>query len=200
MNLISRKPKLAIADETDVVAALHRRINEMAEDDKLDLELQIALEKTTGSVGADGAAANLAQAEAFLSGAEFNVHDKPTVSHLDVVVARRVRALALKIASSRFTQLAAERASKIWDSYFTEIAEIEKRRIMLVCELQRTNRAREKLRGKITEAGGTGYLSTDGAGFLGFGDEFAEIQWAANRLIADGICTKAEIEKARSDG
>jgi hypothetical protein len=71
--------------------------------------------------------------------------------------------------------------------------------MMLVFELQRTNRARETLRAKITAAGGAGYLSTDGAEFLGFGDEFAEIQWAANRLVADKIATKAEIEKARSD-
>jgi hypothetical protein len=71
---------------------------------------------------------------------------------------------------------------------------------MLVFELQRVNRAREKLREKITAAGGAGFLSTDGVEFMGFGDEYAEIQWAANRLIADGIATASEIKKARSDG
>ena len=107
---------------------------------------------------------------------------------------------ALKIGESRIHILATARAERIWAGYFSEIAEIEKRRVMLVCELQRTNRAREKLRTKITKSGGAGFLATDGVEFLGFGDEYAEIKWAANRLVADGIATVAEIEKARSDG
>jgi hypothetical protein len=197
MNMISRKPKLAIADETDVVAALQRRIVEMIEDDKLDLKQLIELEKTTSSAGSV-AAANVAQAEAFISGAEFSVRERE-VSQLDALVARRkIRALAIKIASSRHAQLAAERAAQIWQSHFAEIAEMEKRRVLLAIELQRTNRARERLRDKITKAGGAGFLSSDGVELLGFGDVDDEIQWAVNRLIADGVATLAEIEKARS--
>jgi hypothetical protein len=66
--------------------------------------------------------------------------------------------------------------------------------------LQKTNRAREKLRQKINEAGGAGYLPTDGVDLLGFGDVHDEISWAANRVLTDGIATRAEIEKAKSNG
>jgi hypothetical protein len=202
MNMLNRKPsRLAPADDnTDVIAALHRRIVEMQDDDKADLERQIALEGTAGPAGAEGNAANLAQAEEFLSGAEFTMRDKPASLLATLVARRQVRALALKIAGSRHTQLAAERAAQIWQSHFAEIAEMEKRRVLLAIELQRTNRAREQLREKITKAGGTGFLSSDGVDLLGFGDAHDEIQWAANRLVADGIATVAEIEKARSDG
>jgi hypothetical protein len=104
---------------------------------------------------------------------------------------------ALKIGESRRHVLATARAEQIWDSYFPETAAIEKRRVMLVLELQRVNRAREKLREKITKAGGAGYFSTDGVELLGLGGD-AEINWAAKRLIADGIANESEIEKARS--
>lgn len=44
-----------------------------------------------------------------------------------------------------------------------------------------------------------GYLPTDGAEFLGLGDlAEGDAYWGCERLIADGIATKAEIEKAKS--
>jgi hypothetical protein len=201
MNMLNRKPpKLASVDDTDIVAALHRRIVEMQDDDKADLARLIALEGTMGSAGAEGAAADVVQAEEFLSGAEFTMRDKPASQLATLIARRKVRALALKIASSRHFHLAAERAAQIWMSHFSEIAEMEKKRVFLALELQRTNRAREKLREKIAKAGGAGFLSTDGAGLLEFGDVHDRVSWAAGRLIADGLVTKAEIEKARSDG
>ena len=199
MNMLNRKPKLVSVEDTDIIAALHRRIVEMQDDERADVARRIELEGTSGSA-AEGPDADVSQAEELLSGAEFTMRDKPASQLVTIIARQKVRALALKIASSRHFNLAAERAAQIWQNHFAEIAEMEKRRVMLALELQRTNRAREKLREKIAKAGGAGYLSTDGAEFLGFGDEYAEIQWAANRLISDGICTKAEIEKARSDG
>ena len=69
----------------------------------------------------------------------------------------------------------------------------------MALELQRTNRKRERLREKITRAGGAGFLSTDSADLLGLG-ELEEVNWAVERVIADNIATRAEIEKVRSDG
>ncbi len=106
---------------------------------------------------------------------------------------------ALKIGRDRQHRLATEKAGEIWADYFSQIAEIEKRRVLLALELQRINRAREKLREKITASGGAGYLSTDSAELLGLGDDEV-VRWAAERLIADGICTVVEIERAKSDG
>jgi hypothetical protein len=158
------------------------------------------VERTVGAAQFD-ITADLAQAEAMLEGKKFVASREKPVSQLAALHAeRKAIAHAVKIGGSRLHLLTTARSAKIWAAHFSEIAEIEKRRVMLVFELQRTNRAREKLREKITGAGGAGFLSTDGVDFLGFGDEYAEIQWAAKRLVADGICTKAEIERARSDG
>ncbi len=138
---------------------------------------------------------------AVLAGQPFVATREKPVSPLESTLAyRRTLAAAIKMGSERRSVLSIERSDRIWASYSAETAAIEKRRMMLVFELQRTNRARETLRAKITAAGGTGYLATDGIELLGLRDEFAEIQWAANRLIADKIASLAEIEKARSDG
>src|SRR5260221_3644722 len=159
----------------------------------------LTVEKTTATAQFDGAA-NLAQAEALLNGAQFVASREKPLSQLAALYAERdVIDRALKIGESRRQVLATARAEQIWDSYFPETAAIEKRRVMLVFELQRVNRAREKLREKITKAGGGGFLSTDGVELLGLGGD-AEINWAAKRLIADGIANESEIEKARSDG
>jgi hypothetical protein len=165
-------------------------------------ETIITVEKSSPAAQFDVNADITAQAEAMLKGAQFVAsRERPPLSQLAALYAERdALDRALKIGESRMYILATARAERIWAGYFSEIAEIEKRRVMLAFELQRTNRAREKLREKITKAGGAGYLSTDGPEFLGFGDEIAEIQWAARRLVADKIATKAEIEKARSDG
>jgi hypothetical protein len=200
MNMIARKSQSAPAPFEDDLARLTQRCTVMSARRADVHETIIAVEKTTAFAQFD-ATADLAQAEAMLSGAPFVASREKPLSQLAALYAERdALDRALKIGQSRINTLAAERASQIWASHFAEIAEIEKRRVMLVFELQRTNRAREKLREKITKAGGAGYLATDGVEFLGFGDEYAEIQWAANRLVADGIATRAEIEKARSDG
>ena len=65
-----------------------------------------------------------------LRGEEFNARDK-TISELDALIARRqVRALALKIGQSKQHRLATERAGEIWASHFTEIAAVEKQRVL----------------------------------------------------------------------
>jgi hypothetical protein len=197
---MSMIPKKSPSDSDRAIADLTSRIGEMTAREKELLERQITIETTTGAskseVGADAA-----QTEALLNGTPFVAsRDRPMSQLSEIVAERAALARALKIGAERLSRLTTERAERIWATHFAEIAEIEKRHVMLVFELQRTNRAREKLREKITKAGGAGFLSTDGVEFLGFGDEYAEIQWAANRLISDGVATRAEIEKARSDG
>ena len=198
--MIPKKSPSASADADRAIADLASRLRELRSRDKDLLKRQITIETTTGPARFD-VGADAAQAEAMLNGAPFVAsRDKPMAQLTAILAERGVIGQALKIGGSRLHLLTTARSAEIWAAHFSEIAEIEKRRVMLVFELQRTNRAREKLRAKITKAGGAGYLSTDGVEFLGFGDEYAEIQWAANRLISDGIATRAEIEKARSDG
>lgn len=79
-----------------------------------------------------------------------------------------------------------------------QIAEIEKRRVTLALELQRVNRHRERLRERITAAGWSGFLATDGRDLLGAGDVHDEVEWAAARLVTDGILTRAEVEDIRA--
>jgi hypothetical protein len=141
----------------------------------------------------------LAQAEAVLDGEKFVASREKPLSQLAALHAERdVVDHALKIGRSRQHRLATERAVEIWAAHFSEIAEMEKRRVMLALELQATNRARERLREKITKAGGAGFLSTDGVELLGLGDVQEEIHWAIERLIADGITTRREIEKVKN--
>jgi hypothetical protein len=195
MNMIARKFKPALIDGDDVLAVLDRRLHELMARDAVLLKQQIMVEKTPSVATTDR---SVERAEALLDGSPFVVSREIQISQLDAIKAERHGiAAALKIGNSKKHRLATERAGQIWAEHFSEIAEIEKRRVFLAFELQRTNRAREKLREKITRAGGAGFLSTDGVDLLGLG-ELAELQWAANRLIADGIATTAEIEKARS--
>ncbi|WMT78859.1 hypothetical protein [Bradyrhizobium sp. Ash2021] len=185
-----------------MLAVLERRISELEARDKELLEKQISLESTAGSARSDAAGAAVAEAQALLDGLPFVPSSARPMAQLDAIIAERaVIAKALKIGQSEQHRLATERAGEIWASHFAEIAKIEKRRVMLALELQQVNRVREMLREKITsKAGGPGYLPTDGVELLGLGDLREEVHWAGERLVADGIATRAEIEKARSDG
>jgi hypothetical protein len=198
MNMIARKFKTAPIDGDDVLAVLDRRLFELQVRRDAITEQILTVEKTTVNVNVVNA--NVAQAEALLDGAKFVASNDKPVSQLVALHAERDRVdLALRIGRSRQHRLATERAGEIWASHFAEIAEIEKRRVMLALELQRVNRARETLREKLVRAGGAGYLPTDGAEFLGLGDiAEGDAYWGSARLIADGIATKAEIEKAKS--
>jgi hypothetical protein len=199
MNMLKKSQSAAAPFEgEDELARLTQRCTVMRARRADVHETIITVQKTTTTAQFD-AAADLTQAEAMLNGAPFVASREKPLSQLAALYAERdALDRALKIGESRIHILATERAEQIWESYFPEIAAIEKRRVMLVFELQRTNRAREKLREKITAAGGAGFMSTDGVEFLGFGDEYTEINWAAKRLVADGIATEAEIEKAKS--
>ena len=200
MSIIQKKSSSASAEADRVIADLTSRLRELDARDRDALEQIIAIEKTTGSAQVE-AGADMAQAEALLEGKKFVASREKPVSQLAALYAeRKVIAHALKIGGNRLHLLTTARSAEIWASHFAEIAEMEKKRVFLALELQRTNRAREKLRAKITKAGGAGYLSTGGVRFLEFGDVHDEVSWAASRLIADSIATKTEIEKARSDG
>jgi hypothetical protein len=198
-NMIPKKAAQAIAADEAELAGLKRRISEMDSRAREVLEIQINLEKTSAAADNFAASSDHAAAEALLAGAKFVATRERPVSPLDAIYAeKKTLAHAIKIGNARLHILTTERAERIWAAHLPELAAIEKRRIMTAFELQRINRAREVLREKVAKAGGAGYLSTDGVELLGLGGD-AEINWAAKRLIADGICTKAEIEKARAD-
>ncbi len=198
MNMIARKLKLAPIDGGDVLAVLRRRLQELQVRREVITEEIIALEKTAAT--RIDVSTNQAQAEALLDGAPFVASREKPISQLSALHAERDTIdRALKIGRSREHQLATERTTEIWAAHFDQIAEIEKRRVMRALELQATNRKRETLREKITAAGGAGFLSTDSVALLDLGRVDDEVSWAVERLIADGIATRAEIEKARSN-
>jgi hypothetical protein len=194
---IPKKSPSAAADADRAISDLKSRLHELMARDAVVLEKIIQVEKTTGPQVDAGV--DLEQAEALLEGKKFVAPRDKAPSPLAALYAeRKVIAQALKIGGARLEILATERSAEIWTSHFVEIAEVEKKRVFLALELQKTNRARERLREKINGGGGRGFLPTDGIDLLGFGDVHDEISWSVNRLIADGVATKAEIEKARS--
>jgi hypothetical protein len=203
MNMIAKKLLRTTAhppvNGEDVLAELDRRLAEIDARDKVLLELQINLEKTSAPGRTDLGV--LAQAEELLEGKGFVASPVRPMAQLDAVIAERATIKrAMEIGLSKKHRLATERATEIWAAHFDQIAQVEKRRVMLALELQRANRDRERLREKIIKAGGAGYLSTDGVDLLGLGDIEENVKWVCERLIADGIVSRAEIEKARSDG
>ena len=201
MNAIAKKflgtSSLAPVDGEDVLAVLDHRLRELDARREIITKQIITLEKTS-SERTEGSV-DVAQAEALLQGAEFVLsRERPITALARLHAERQVIDRALAIGRSRQHRLATERAGDIWASHFAEIAEIEKRRVTLALQLQRANRDREQLREKIAKAGGAGFLSTDGVELLGLGDRRDdEIDWACERIIADGIATRAEIEKAK---
>jgi hypothetical protein len=205
MNTIAKVARLSSTaltspiDGGDVLAVLDRRLSELqSRRDAITKQIIIAEKTSPAEIGINAASA---QAEALLDGGRFAAREKPISPLAALHDERNTIDLALKIGRSRQHRLATERAGEIWASHFAEIAEIEKRRVMLALELQRVNRARETLRERLTRAGGAGYLPTDGADFLGLGDiAEGDVFWGCERLIADGIATASEIKKARSDG
>ena len=196
-NMIPKKTAQSIAADEAEIARLTRRISEMNAHASEVLKTQINLEKT--SVANFAASSDKAAAEAMIAGAPFVATRERPVSPLDAIMGeKKTLADAIKIAGASLSILVTERTERIWAAHFSEIAAIEKRRVMVVFELQSINRARGVLREKVAKAaGGPGYLSTDGVELLGLGDD-AETNWAAKRLIADGIATESEIEKAKS--
>ena len=196
----TKKTSQAIAADEAELAVLNRRIPEMDARAQEVLKKQINLEKTSSTADNFAASSDQAAAEAMVAGAPFVATRERRMSPLDAIMAeKKTLAHAIKIGNARRYILTTERVERIWAAHFSEIAAIEKRRVMVAFELQRINRARTVLREKVAKAaGGPGYLSTDGVDLLGLGDD-AETNWAAKRLVADGICSVAEIEKARAD-
>jgi hypothetical protein len=203
MNMIARNLKSSTVLSSpiggdDVLAVLDRRLGELqSRRDAITEQILIAEKAMPAEMGVSAASA---QAEALLEGAGFVASRERPVSLLAALHdERNTIDLALRVGRSRQHRLATERAGEIWARHFTEIAEIEKRRVMLGLELQRVNRARETLRERLTRAGGAGFLPTDGAEFLGLGDiAEGDVHWGCERLIADGIATASEIAKAKS--
>jgi hypothetical protein len=199
MNMIARK-QTAPVDGAAVLAVLERRLGEVQARRADVTALIIELEKTTAATRDDGHF-DLERAEALLEGDKFVASREKPISQLAALHAERtVIDKALQIGRSRQHRLAVERAGEIWAANFADIAEIEKRRVMLAIELQNTNAKREALREKLTAAGGAGVLSTDGVDLLGFTHLYDEVNWAAERLIADGVISRREIEKAKFNG
>ncbi|UFX41714.1 hypothetical protein HAP47_0020600 [Bradyrhizobium sp. 41S5] len=194
MIALKRKPTAASpVDGEDMLAALDRRLSTIEADDN---ELRAA-ELALGDYSPNGSRLTEA-AEALLAGTEFDPNAN-VVSQLDAI--RKKRAVirrALEIGYSQRERLLVERAGSIFASFFPEVAELERRRLMTVLQLQRINREREGLREKILAAGGTPYLPTDGVEFLGIGDIQDQTWECCERAISNGVVSRAEIEKARS--
>jgi hypothetical protein len=193
-----KKPAPAPISGEDEIAVLARRVDELDARDAAITRQILHLEKTTSSkIDRSG---DVAAAEALLGGETFDArHSREPMTELAALHAEReVVRRALKIGRDRLHRLKEARAEEIWASYFNEIAAIEKKRVLLAIELQNVNRKRETLREKIIAAGGTGYLTTDGAELLGLGDRIDEVAWGVDRLIADGIATAAEVKQAKN--
>jgi hypothetical protein len=198
MNMTLRKLKPAPIDGSAVLAVLKLRLRELQARRDAITKLIINLDSTT-AVSRVEVNADVAQAEALLNGEQFVAsRDKPMSQLAALHAERDVIDRALKLGGSRAHQLEIERATEVWAAHFDQIAEVEKRRVLLALQLQRANRDREKLRETIMRAGGAGYLSTDSVDLLGLGEVEEEVKWAIERVITDGICTRAEIERVKN--
>jgi hypothetical protein len=203
MNAILKKFKSTtalVAGDSDGLAALERTVRELSEADAVLTRKIITLEKTAAA--RLDQRADIAAAEALLAGEQFKLSYTPQISQIAALHAERdaVR-MALKLGNQRLQKLRDARAIEIQASYHAEIAELERRRLFCALDLQAIDREREMLRNKIRAAGGEPVLPTDGADLLGIGDrQDNDVLWCADRLVAEGIASAAEIEKVRSDG
>jgi hypothetical protein len=198
MNSPAKKLPAAPVNGADVLAALDRRLAELTADRLALIERLIVAEKTVSSARGDTVKAD-EKAQGLLDGAAFELSREipfPLVAALRAELDAIDRALA--IGRSQQHRFATERATEIWVSYWDEIAAIELRRIVLALQLQATDRQREQLRDRIVKAGGAGFLVTDGPELLGLGGAGDDIQWCVDRLVADGVATRRELEKASS--
>jgi hypothetical protein len=178
-------------DGDDKILALHQRLSELEARNASRLRSILALEKG-GNAARGGDSADLAQAKAMLQG-ELYRFQQPEISELDSLYAeRKVVKRAIELGNAEHYRLLNAREQAIWASHSAEIAALEKRRVMCALELESINRARETLRQKIGNAGGVGFLSTDGVEIV----QHDDIRWSCDRLVADGIATRAELDKA----
>jgi predicted nucleic acid-binding Zn-ribbon protein len=200
MNTAAKILPLAPANAEEELTRLRRRVGELGTRRDALTRLIIEAEKTVGA-GGDHFNSDLEQAAALLDGKKFIPSREKSFSPVEALKAERNAVdAALKLGRARLDQLTTERAGAIWASYQSEISQIEMRRVTLALQLQRTNHEREQLREKIVARGGAGCFHTDGVDLLGLTERNDDIQWAAARLIADGVCTRREMEKASSNG
>lgn len=195
MNVHAKKP-VAPAVGADVLAALDRRLGELQTERAALLERLIVAEKTVSTARGD-TPNDAEKAQSLLDGGKFTLSREmpfPLVAALRAEL--NLFDAALKIGRSQQHRLAAERATEIWTSFWAEIAAIELRRVTLALQLQSVDRQREQLRDRIAKAGGAGFLVTDGPELLGLGGSRDDVQWCVDRLVADGVATRRELEKA----
>ena len=195
-KLVSNGPRISV---NAVLEALQQRLKELnVRRDAITKQI-LAVEKNTGGEAPAFGQAREAIARAMLEGEPYQAPPANQHSVLQILMTERATIdYALKIGNSDFEKLFIQRASEIYSEHFPEIAALEKRRVLLALELQSVNRAREHLREKIHAAGAPQYLPTDGVDLLGVGDTADETHWALNRVVADGIVTRIEIEDMRN--
>src|SRR5260221_5072691 len=121
MNMLKKSQSApAPIDRDGELARLTQRCSELRARRCVVHETILTVEKPTATAQFDGAA-DLAQAEALLNGAQFVASREKPLSQLAALYAERdVIDRALKIGESRIHILATERAGQIWDSYFPE--------------------------------------------------------------------------------
>jgi hypothetical protein len=197
MNTNTASKKLSAPDDgASDLAVLDNRLRELQARRAAVIETIIVAEK---SLPASGDSTDAERAQALLAGGKFIASRERPIPQL--VALRDECSLldqALQLGLAKRDNLAREVATKIWASHRGAIERIERRRVTLALQLQSVNRQREELREHIKEAGGSGFLTTDSVALLA--DSAEEIEWAVARLIADGVCTRRELEKESANG
>jgi hypothetical protein len=199
------KPKLVTksttVDGTALLDVLSGRLTELEDRRRVVIEEIIEVERTVPRD--DGGTVSIVEhGLAMLERGEFSPsREKPLTAIARLRAERDTIDAALKIGRSREHQAFLQRAGDIYAEHFDEIRTLEKRRVPLAVELQAVNRSREALRERLDRAGCPGRsLPTDSASLLGLGDVHDMTAWALNRVVADGIVSRDEIEKAKSHG
>jgi hypothetical protein len=133
-NIRKLKSTAAPVIAEDEINVLARRVAELDARDAAITGRILHLEKTT-STKLDRSA-DVAAAEALLGGEQFDArHSREPMTELAALHAEReVVRRALKLGRDRLHRLKEARAEEIWASYFNEIAEIERRRVLLAIE------------------------------------------------------------------
>jgi hypothetical protein len=106
---------------------------------------------------------------------------------------------AIVRGNQRVGDLLLQRAAFVFAQHASEIAALDKRRVLLATELQAVNRMREVLRERLQSLGCGGMLfptDRNADDLLGTGFIDDAVAWAQQRAIADGILTRGEIVRA----
>jgi hypothetical protein len=192
-----RKANLATSTVDDDLSKVECLIAKFRADQE---ELHQTILTLEASSSGGGTTARMTEdAQALINGKDYD----PTANVVSQLDAGRKKAhvmrRALELLYRQRDELMMKRGDEIFASFSSEVAKVERRRIMAALELQRANRERETLRETIRVSGGGGFLPADGFELLGIGDLQDELWECCERAITRGIVSRDEIEKAKRD-